>query len=234
MVKDDGLPIMLTFGISYHACTLFLYLTGCMYLGKSALLVNEWNYVHWFDGDHIKGVLVVSELNVLPVDVLQVVLLLLHLEDMLDKELLQVLISKVNAQLLKAAEKTGRSDMKTMMMVEEFHSHLKFSHLIQNCLQAKKVKKTIAIWLQNNQIAGQVLSTLNTVQLKITHAKRKKTSKLKKNLQQKKASIYRGHYKVLNTFWAHLLLLWIVIQRGVEKRSIIHPFVFWIDNELQL
>ena len=38
----------------------------------------------------------------LPVDVLQVVLLLLQLEDMADKELLQVLIGEVDAQLLKA------------------------------------------------------------------------------------------------------------------------------------
>lgn len=48
--------------------------------------------------------MVVSELNVLPVDVLQVVLLLLQLEDMTHEKLLQVFIGKVDAKLLKATE----------------------------------------------------------------------------------------------------------------------------------
>lgn len=39
----------------------------------------------------------------LPVDVLQVVLLLLQLEDVTDEELLQVLVGEVDAQLLEAA-----------------------------------------------------------------------------------------------------------------------------------
>lgn len=43
----------------------------------------------------------------LPVDVLQVVLLLLQLEDVPDEELLQVLVGEVDAQLLKAAEWRG-------------------------------------------------------------------------------------------------------------------------------
>ncbi len=73
-----------------------------MYLWEFALLVDERDDVHGFDGDHVQSVLVVSELDVLPVDVLQVVLLLLQLEDMTDEELLQVLVGEVDAQLLKA------------------------------------------------------------------------------------------------------------------------------------
>jgi hypothetical protein len=46
----------------------------------------------------------------LPVDVLQVVLLLLQLEHMPHKELLQVLIGKVDAQLLKASGKKEHSE----------------------------------------------------------------------------------------------------------------------------
>lgn len=45
--------------------------------------------------------MVVHELYVLPVDVLQVVLLLFQLEDVLDKKLLQILIGVVDAELLK-------------------------------------------------------------------------------------------------------------------------------------
>lgn len=40
----------------------------------------------------------------LPVDVLQVVLLLLQLEDVTHKELLQVLVGKVDAELLKTTQ----------------------------------------------------------------------------------------------------------------------------------
>lgn len=77
------------------------------HLGELALLINEGDDVHGLDGNHVQGILVISELNVLPVDVLQVVLLLLQLEDMAHKELLQVFICKVNAKLLKTVK--GRS-----------------------------------------------------------------------------------------------------------------------------
>lgn len=73
-------------------------------LGKLAFLINQGDDVHWFDGNHVQRILVVGELDVLPVDVLQVIFLLLQLEDMADKELLEVLIGKVNAELFKAGE----------------------------------------------------------------------------------------------------------------------------------
>lgn len=47
------------------------------HLGELAFLVNEGDDVHGLDGNHVQGILVISELDVLPVDVLQVVLLLL-------------------------------------------------------------------------------------------------------------------------------------------------------------
>lgn len=71
------------------------------YLWELALFVDEGDDVHGLGGDHVKGVLVVSELDVLPVDVLQVVLLLLQLKDVTHKELLQILVGKVDAELLK-------------------------------------------------------------------------------------------------------------------------------------
>lgn len=46
----------------------------------------------------------------LPVDVLQVVLLLLQLEDVTHKELLQVFVGKVDAQLLEAEQTDGKNE----------------------------------------------------------------------------------------------------------------------------
>lgn len=79
----------------------------CAHLGELALLVDEGDDIHRPVGNHIQCILVVSELNVQPVDALQVVLLLLQLEHVPHEELLQVLIGKVNAELLKAAEGRG-------------------------------------------------------------------------------------------------------------------------------
>ena len=45
--------------------------------------------------------LIVNEFNVLPANVLSVILLLLKLEDVLHEELLQVLVCVVDAELLK-------------------------------------------------------------------------------------------------------------------------------------
>ena len=69
-------------------------------LGELALLVNQTHEVERPNGDEVEGFLVVHELDMGPVDGLQVVLLLLELEDVLDKELLEVLVGKVDAKLL--------------------------------------------------------------------------------------------------------------------------------------
>ena len=68
--------------------------------GELALLVDERHEVERADGDEVERLLVVDELDVVPVDGLVVVLLLLHLEDVLDEELLQVLVGVVDAELL--------------------------------------------------------------------------------------------------------------------------------------
>ena len=56
------------------------------HLGELALLIDEGDDVHGFVGDHVQGVLVVCELDVQPVNALQVILLLLQLEYVLAQE----------------------------------------------------------------------------------------------------------------------------------------------------
>lgn len=102
-----------TFGILIHdsfdpPCLLAPSAAAVFYLGELALLVDERDDVHRLGGDHVKSILVVSELDVLPVDVLQVILLLLQLEDVTHKELLQILVGKVDAELLKTKKILGR------------------------------------------------------------------------------------------------------------------------------
>ena len=75
-------------------------------LGEVAFLINKSQYVQRFVGEYIQGGLVVFVVNVLPNYVFMGVLLLLQLENMLDKELLQLLIGEIDAELLKAATKT--------------------------------------------------------------------------------------------------------------------------------
>ena len=69
-------------------------------LGELALLVYECHEVKRAQRDEVQRLLVVHELDVVPIDGLQVVLLLLQLEDVLHEELLQVLVGKVDAELL--------------------------------------------------------------------------------------------------------------------------------------
>lgn len=81
-----------------------------MHLGKLALFIYEGDDVHGFVGDHVQCILVVCELNVLPADVLQVVFFLLQFKDVADKELLQVLVGEVDAQLLKTTVEKKKDD----------------------------------------------------------------------------------------------------------------------------
>ncbi len=75
---------------------------GWAHLGKFRLLVDERHDVERLDGDQIEGVLIVDELDVLPADVLLVVLLLFQFEDVAHEELLQVLVGVIDAELLEA------------------------------------------------------------------------------------------------------------------------------------
>ncbi len=72
-----------------------------LYLWELALLINKGNDIHRFDGNHIQGILVVGELDVLPVDIFQVVLLLLQLETWRTKNCCRFSFAKFDAQLLK-------------------------------------------------------------------------------------------------------------------------------------
>lgn len=77
-------------------------------LGETALLINQCQHVHRFVCQHIQGALIVLVVDVLPNNVLTGVLVLLKLEHVFDEELLQLLIGKVNAQLLKAVETNSK------------------------------------------------------------------------------------------------------------------------------
>lgn len=72
------------------------------YLWEVALIIKDVQDSRGLGGDEVNGGLVVLEGDVLPADLLLGVLLLLQLEDVLVKEVLQRLIGVVDAQLLKA------------------------------------------------------------------------------------------------------------------------------------
>lgn len=72
----------------------------CTYFGELGFFVDERHDVHLFDGDQVERVLIVDKLNVLPTDVLLVVLLLLQFENVPHEKLLQVLVGIVDAELL--------------------------------------------------------------------------------------------------------------------------------------
>ena len=74
------------------------------HLWKFRFFVDERHNVHLFDGDQIERVLVVDEFDMLPADVLRVVLFLLQLENVADEELLQVLVGVVDAKLLETVD----------------------------------------------------------------------------------------------------------------------------------
>lgn len=71
-------------------------------LWEAALFVQEGDDAHGLEGQQIQCRPIVCVVNEVPGDVLQAVLLLLHCEHVLHKELLQVLIGEVDAELLEA------------------------------------------------------------------------------------------------------------------------------------
>ena len=76
-------------------------------LWKLWLFVNEGHQVERPDGDQVEGLLVVDELDVMPVDGLHVVLLLLQLEDVTNEKLLQIFVGVVDAKLEKKLNSTN-------------------------------------------------------------------------------------------------------------------------------
>lgn len=75
-----------------------------IYLWELALFIYEGDDIHRLEGNDIQSLAVISEVNVVPGNVLCTVFLLLQLEDMVHEELLEVLVGNVNAELLKASE----------------------------------------------------------------------------------------------------------------------------------
>lgn len=73
-----------------------------IYLWELALFINEGDDIHRLECDDFQSLAVISEVNVIPGNVLCTILLLLQLEDVAHEELLKVLICNVNAELLKA------------------------------------------------------------------------------------------------------------------------------------
>jgi len=69
-----------------------------------ALLIDQSQYVERFNGQQVQGFLVVTESNALPYDAFFTIFILLQLKDVTHKELLQVLVGKINAQLLKTKQ----------------------------------------------------------------------------------------------------------------------------------
>lgn len=71
-------------------------------LREETLFINKSENVERLYGQHIKRTLVVVKFNALPDDVFTGIFLLFKLEDVLHKELLKLLIGKVDAELFKA------------------------------------------------------------------------------------------------------------------------------------
>lgn len=75
-----------------------------IYLWELALFINEGDDIHRLECDDFQCLVVISEVNVPPGNVLCKVFFLLQLEDVVHEELLKVLVGNVNAELLKAGE----------------------------------------------------------------------------------------------------------------------------------
>ena len=73
------------------------------HLWEAALFIQEGDDAHGLEGQQVQGGPVVGVVDVVPGDALCAVLLLLHHEHVLHKELLQVLVGQVDAELLEAA-----------------------------------------------------------------------------------------------------------------------------------
>ena len=77
------------------------------HLWEAALLIQEGDDAHGLEGQQVQGGPVVGVVDVVPGDALRAVLLLLHGEHVPHKELLQMLVGQVDAELLEAVELQG-------------------------------------------------------------------------------------------------------------------------------
>lgn len=72
-----------------------------------AFFINQSQQVTGFHSQEVQDVLIVAIFNIIPHNALFQVLLLLQLENVVHKELLQLLVGKINAQLLEAVQPRG-------------------------------------------------------------------------------------------------------------------------------
>ena len=84
---------MLTLNLVQHRRVTSIWVKG--------LFVDQCENVERFHRHHVEDVLVVGKVDLVPFDPFPVVLFLLQFEHMADKELLQLLIGVVDAELLK-------------------------------------------------------------------------------------------------------------------------------------
>lgn len=75
------------------------------HLGKMAFFIDQRKQVAGFPSQELHDVLIVTEFDIVPLHALFQILLLLQLEHVAHEELLQLLVGKVNAQLLEAADR---------------------------------------------------------------------------------------------------------------------------------
>lgn len=123
-------------------------------LREAALLVNKRQHVHGFARQNVKSRLVVLVFNVLPNDVLSSVLLLLKLENMLDKELLKLLVGKVDAQLLKAVE-TDRRRIFSLKLSSKINPTVANAHLfLVKFSKPKMSRRPIDCWRSLSSSVG--------------------------------------------------------------------------------
>lgn len=82
------------------------------HLGKMAFFIDQRQQGAGFPSQELQDVFIVTEFDIVPLHALFQILLLLQLEHVADEELLQLLVGKVNAQLLEAAQgRKGRSSV---------------------------------------------------------------------------------------------------------------------------
>lgn len=72
-----------------------------------AFIINQSQQVTGHPSQEVQDVLIVPKVDVIPRNAFLLVLLLFQLEDVANEELLQLLVGKINAQLLEAVQRRG-------------------------------------------------------------------------------------------------------------------------------
>lgn len=132
-------------------------------LWEAALLINEGQQIQRFDGQHVQDLLVVLIVDACPHDVFSSVLFLLQPEHVLDEELLQLLVGKVDAELFEAVTNPERRDELEPTTVFRCHC------LLATKWNRKKKKRTC--FCQNSQSQRCQASLLSAGGRQTSHAR---------------------------------------------------------------